>query len=206
MTMKEEVSKKRVRKQPMNRWSAWGIILAIFMAMNLGLYAASGLIVHPTEAHRKVATEYSELSTKAWEQEDVMKAFENPKLKALESSPEMAYSNMAMMATTLVQIVVWVAFVGVAFNYLRKNRIGKVQAMAVALIDAIGTVVLMIPLLLLSPYFGYPESSMMIPGIDPIIGTLIAMPFAFIFSILITYLVARIFQWRYDRKYNFAVE
>lgn len=205
--MKEEVSKKRVRKQPRSRWSAWGILLAIYMAGSLGLYAASGIASFPTQAHRDVASEYSKLSAKAWEQEDVTKALEDPKLKALESSPETKYSGIATIATTIVHVVAWIVFVGLAFNYLRKNRIGKEQAMAVALIEALGTVILMLPMLFLTPYVGYPKDPYgFIPGIDPVVQTLIGMPFAFIFSVLITYLVARIFQWRYDRKYNFAVE
>ncbi len=205
--MKEEVSKKRIRKQPKNRWSAWGILLAIYMVGSLGIYALSGIVSFPTQAHREVASEYNELSAKVWEQEDVTKALENPRLKALESSSETRYSGIATITTTIVHFVAWVVFVGLAFNYLRKNRIGREQAMAVALIEAVGTVILMLPMLFLAPYVGYPENTYtFIPGIDPVVGTLIGMPFAFIFSILITYLVARIFQWRYDRKYNFAVE
>lgn len=204
--MKEELKKKRVVKQPKSKWLVWTALLGLFTMVSFGLYAVSGVSTYPTDKHRQVASEYADLSAKVWEQKDVAKALENPRLKELESSPEMAYSNIAGIGIGIVQFVIWVALVGFAFNYLRKNRIGKEQVRAIALIDATSTVLLMIPLLLLAPYFGYPKQTSLIPGVDPIASALITMPFVFLFSALITYIIARIFRWRYDRKYNFAVE
>lgn len=191
-------STKDGAKKPLSKLSIFGILIGVYTVINLLIFMVGGIISYPTQAHRDVANNYAQLLS--------MGSLDDPKLKALEQTPEMAYSNLTSGIIFVISVVVWLVFVGLAYNYLRKRHIVKEPALAVALIDGGGTVLAAFISLPLTPLFGYPTQPSLIPGLDPTVVFLIGLPFTFVFSVIITYLAARVFQWRYNRKYNFEVE
>ena len=73
------------------KWSAYGIIAAIILTVSLAMWALSGFITYPTEAHRTTAVQLSKLSTDAVSEmlktgTDPTKAYESKEYKALESN------------------------------------------------------------------------------------------------------------------------
>lgn len=206
--MTTEKKKQSSAKKPLDKWSIYGILLAIFTLGSFALWALSGLVAYPTAAHREVDVKIAELTEKAWAQGDLTKmdeVFQSPEMVGLLDTPEAKYTSTVNLVAGILQIVIWVAVVGIAYNYLRKKRIGKDQAKTVALINGVSALITFPLTFILAGVF-YPASMTSIPGIDNAIVIIAGLPFVFGFSVLLTYVVARIFQWRYNRKYNFAVE
>lgn len=206
--MTTEKKKQASAKIPLDKWSVYGILLVIFTFGSFALWAMGGLVGYPTAAHREVDVKISELTGKAWAQQDIEKldeALQSPELIGLQNTPEAKYSSAVNLISGLIQIAVWVVAIGFVYSYLRRKRISKDQAMTIAVIDGLSAVILFPFTFILAGVF-YPASMSIVPGVDNTIVVVAAVPFVFGFSVLLTYIVARIFQWRYNRKYNFTVE
>lgn len=203
--MSQDKKPAQPRKKQVGKWPVYGVILAIFTVASFGLWIASGLISYPTDQHREVSAQLNEQTAKALTSGDFDKTLNSAEFKKLEATPENVYSGAASLVMTLVQIVAWVALIGVVYSYLRKRHIGKDQAMAVALLYGISAALIFPLTVLLSDIF-YPSGMSTFPGLHSVLIVSVGLPFVFLFSALFAYILARIFQWRYNRKYNFAVE
>lgn len=176
----------------------YGILTALFVVVGLGLTILTSVIAYPTQSHKQVGAALAEINNTAFRDGDV-NITTTPEYKRLNEHQNTVYSNWVGGIGTFVQLVVWVVMIVLAYRHLRKYRLAKNPALAIGFIGAVTAVLTIIPSDLfirayagIAPPFGYEL---------PIVIITIVM--TFLFSLLVTWLVAKIVEWKYNRSHGF---
>lgn len=194
------MSEKLAKKTTERHSGIWLKITGLLLVVNILVIIVGSYIVYPTQAHRDVSRQLTEMSQK-FVTADGTPVYETTAYKNLESTAEAQYSLVANIVVGVADFVLTVVLVGLVYNYLRKNRISKnhkevgmtVTTNTVAAVLSWGVT---LPLIL--NVFG---TNMLSTGM--IIFQLVALT---IISLVIFFIVARIFEWQYNRKHSLIVE
>jgi hypothetical protein len=174
-------------------------IIGLVFALNVVLSAAVVLINYPTEAHRSVYRQLDALNSSMWSGSDFTVVMDSDEYKRLSGSPEANYTNIATTVTLLVNSVVSIAIIGGVYHYLRKHRITKRPVGATVLLVTLGGLVpLVLTAFAAAAYIGTPT-----PGVGHVVFMLFI---GLVIAPLVIALIARIFQWYYNRKHSFVIE
>lgn len=174
-------------------------IIGLVFALNVVLSAATVFVNYPTEAHRSVYRQLDMLNSSMWNGSDFTVVMDSDEYKRLSSSPEANYTNVATTVTLLVSSAASIAIIGGVYHYLRKHRVTKRPIGATVLLVTLGGLA---PLILTAfgaaAYIGTPT-----PGIGHVVFMLFI---GLVIAPLVIALIARIFQWYYNRKHSFVIE
>ena len=192
--------------------------MTIYAKIVVGLtlvFALFGLVTAfltvPTQEHREVARELGQMSNKAWSSPDPETILNSKQYTTLNKSPEGKYTAAASFIDIAANLVLTITLVGLVYNYLRKNHIARRN-------KALGATVLLVTFssllslalawyprtLLFGDEFGlfFSESSgfgSLIPAIVGVISTVLVV-------LLVHFVIASIFERRYNKKHSFVVE
>ena len=174
------------------------IIGLVFIA-NILLSAIMILLNYPTEAHRSVARQMEAFTNRMMSGEDFSKIMDSQEYMSLASSAEANYMNIASFALLGLNIIVSVAIVGAIYYYLRRNRTTTKPVLATTLLASAGG---LLPLIL-AAYATTWFVGVQQPGISHVIFMLFI---GVVIGPLVNALIARIFEWYYNRKHSFVID
>jgi len=191
----------KTRKAKMAKWKVYSALIALVAAVSFGFTVLTTFVTYPTDAHRKVAQELSVLDKEAFSSNKYEKIMKSDKYKDLANSRENVYTIRMGIASGILSAIISVAIVVALYRYLRRYHITAKPVGATVLIDTVATAIVMLPAM----YIGE-----LLTGIktDPLmmIMLLIGVPFAVAFSALITFVIAKITEWHYNRSHGFIEE
>lgn len=174
-------------------------IIGLVLAANILLSAVTVFINYPTEAHRATARQLDVLSVNMFTGGDFSQIMNSDEYKKAAESPEANYTNMATAYTLLFNVVANIVLIGMVYYYLRKHRMSSKVVGATVLLVSIGQ---LLPLVFTQ--FG---SAFYIGTLMPGIGSIAFMFFiGIIIAPLVIAIIARIFDWHYNRKHSFVIE
>lgn len=178
-------------------------LIVILSVLTLFLSAATVWIAHPTSQHRQTAQSITNLSEKAFASPDATASeqiLNSKEYKDLIASPENTYTTNASIATTVALFIASAIATVFVYRYLRKIRITR---------DAVGVTVWLTVIVGLVTYYPGLYISGLVAGPSSISNgamfliSLAVLPFALVFSALLTYVVARITDNFYNRTHGF---
>ena len=184
------------------KWKIYIVLISLIAAITLGFSALTGYVSYPTTEHRKVGQELAKLDAKAFSLDgDFDKVVNSDRYKELTGSIEAIYTTRMAIGSAMLSAIISVAIVVAVYRYLRRNHITTRPIGATVFIDTTATALVMIPTI----YIGE-----LVTGIknDPLtmILLIISLPFAVVFSAIISYIIARITEWHYNRSHGFIEE
>ena len=190
--------------KPLKQQSKWKVytVLALLIAVGTFAFDAGTMYAsYPTAKHREVARDISTLDNKAFSlagKQDPNVILESDEYKTLQATTENAYSTRMGIASGVLGVILGIAVVVAVYRYLRRNVITRKPVGATVLINTLAAVIVAVPTLYLTPWLTGVK-------IDMITGLLLlaALPFALAFGMLITFLVAKIAEWHYNRSHGF---
>jgi hypothetical protein len=188
-------------KVPNNKSNTVGIcsvIIVLVAIIGIVTSSVSMLATYPTPNHRTVIRQFNELNRKA-QQGDFKKVLESAEYKELQATPEMSYSVTASIIATIIETILGVAIIGYIYYYLRRSRLVKKATAATTWLYVLGSS-------LVIPVVVYLESAVVTQRPPELVDTILIIIANLTIGTAITYLVARLFKWNYDRKHSFAVE
>lgn len=189
----------RSTKTTSNKWQSLAIITAVISLLLIALSIFSIAAAYPTESHKSVTRELQRLDEKAFGQQDFTTIINSEKYKTLAASPEQQYITKASFAMLIVNVIVNVAIIGIVYRYIRKHRLTAHPVGATVITVTIGTFMSLI----FTTYFNAFYLGVALPQIALILfGIFICL----VITPLIVAVIARIFQWSYNRKHSFVVE
>ncbi|MGB4768577.1 MAG: hypothetical protein WBP22_04935 [Candidatus Saccharimonas sp.] len=178
----------------------WTKITAFLLVINVVIALVGSYIVYPTQAHRDVSRQLTDMSQR-FVTDDGQPVYETAAYKQLESTSEASYMAAANVAIGVVDFVITIILTGAVYRYLRKNRLSKNhKEVGVTVLTSTVAVVLgwalTLPLVAQISGAGMPSTGM-------IVFQLVAIT---LISMLIFFIIARIFEWQYNRKHSLVVE
>ena len=181
-------------------WKKLAAITVLLAVVYVAFSVIMMYISHPTQTHRDITRQNYELQSSMWSSMDSEESFEEyeNKLDALAEKPEAQYIAKLQVVEIVASLAVSVVIIGLLYNYIRKNRLAGDATWATVITDVIAT---LISVAAIVPIYGlfYNYHQPLLEVVFMLIG-------AATLGLVFTYIVARIFQWRYDRKHSFVVE
>lgn len=184
--------------------------LTLLVALAGFVFASfTSFLAYPTASHRNVSREQSELTDKRAKIENAdskeAKGYDK-KIEGLSKSREAKYTEQVNQYVGFWGSLAFsVAVIGIVYNYIRRQKIapsGK-ASIATAVINTLGGFIAVIPWLPVDwALRGSPAVN-----IDPTTMSVIAIIFVFAFPIMLvitvfwTYLIARIFEFVYNKQH-----
>ncbi len=186
----------------MTKWKLYTGLIALITVGTLAFNVLTAYVSYPTAEHRRIGQELTTLDAKAFNPDnDYEKIVNSDHYKELVNSQEAIYTTRMTFGVGALSIVIGVAVVVALYRYLRRNRITSKPIRATVLIDTAATALIMIPTIYISE---------LVTGIknEPLtmILLLISLPFAVGFSALITFAIAKVTEWHYNRSHGFIEE
>jgi len=192
----------KVRKPKMTKWKIYSALIALIVVFTLGFTALTTYVTYPTVEHRHVGQQLAKLDAKAFSLgEDYSKISNSKEYRGLIDSQESVYTIRMGIGSGVLSAIVSVAIIVALYRYLRRNRITSKPIMATVLIDAAASALTIIPAI----YIGQAISGIQNEPITMIM-LLISAPFAVGFGALITFVIAKITEWYYNRSHGFIEE
>ncbi len=190
------MSVKRKNIQP--KWKVYILLTLLITAVTLAFDFGTLVASYPTAEHREVSRQLSDLNNKVFTSDNPEAGIESEEYKAIEATPENTYSMRMSMASAALSVVMSVGIIVLTYRYLRSNMITRKPITATVVINTIVAFVLIVPSYYMSQWLAGTtvESELMML-------MLIGAPFALAFSVLITYVIARIAEWHYNRSHGF---
>lgn len=179
-----------------NKWKVLIGLAAVLTILYAGFAVLTTLIVYPSEAHRESYRQMQEVPYTLTEGKSLQSSME--KLDALSEKPAAKYSERVGWIMNVASLILSIAAIGFVYNYLRKNHISTNAALSTSFVEATAATVATLAQIPMSMLYLRHSPSIAMAAVTLIV--------TFIFSLAFSYLVARIFQWRYDRKHSFVVE
>lgn len=174
-------------------------IIAVVLGITFSASVVSSIATYPTSEHRQNARELSVMDSKLFNGEISPEILDSEEYKSLSNNTYGQYSAIAGIVVLVLQFGLMVYVVGAIYRYIRTRRLTNHTAWVTTLLYSVAGIIAMAPTLLFDNWYtGYP-----LPSAGMLILTVVA---AVIFGTLITYLVARIYQWYYNRKHSFIVD
>jgi hypothetical protein len=192
-------AKKAVKRQ--SKWKVYTALTLLIAAGTLAFDAGTMYASYPTEKHREVARKISALDTKAYSltsTQDPSVVLESDEYKTLQATTENVYSTRMGIGSGVLGVILGVAVVVAVYRYLRRNLITRKPVGATVLINTLAAVAVAVPSVLLTPLL----TGMKIDTITALL-LIAALPFALAFGMLLTFLVAKIAEWHYNRSHGF---
>ncbi len=189
-------------KKPLNKQPKWKIYLVLTLLIAVGTTAidfGTMLASYPTEKHREVSRRISELDNKAFGSGDKQDSIlESDEYKTLQASNELTYSLRMSMASAVVASVVGIAIVVATYRYLRRNLITRKPVGATVLINTLAAFLVAVPSVYMTQWLTD-------AAVDPLVILLLlaAAPFAIALGALLTFVIAKITEWHYNRSHGF---
>jgi len=189
------------KKEHSRKGLVYASIIGLVLAANILLSATMVFINYPTEAHRANARQLDVVSVNMLDTTDgadITKIMNSDSYKKAAASPEAHYTNTATIYTLLVDMVVSIALIGAVYYYLRKHRLTNKVVGVTVLLVCVGQ---LLPLVFTQFATAYYLGTLM-PGI----GSIAFMLFiGIVISPLVVAIIARIFDWYYNRKHSFVI-
>jgi Kef-type K+ transport system membrane component KefB len=185
-----------------SKWKIYsGLVLLIAIGM-LGYNVITVYVSYPTQKHREVARQITELDRRAYgspsdqNPEGILKSAE---YQTLQKSSENQYSSRSGIASGILGLILYVGVVATTYRFLRKHLVTRKPVGATVLINMVAATIVAAPTLYITQWI-------MGTGIDPLMGLLLlaALPFTVVFSVIITFIVAKITEWHYSRSHGFG--
>lgn len=182
------------KQQPKSKWIMLSTIFAItslvmIATASIGLYAA-----YPTERHREVARQFIDISSSPSGDLDL----DSDGYRALEATPEAIYSRNVDIVSTILQIAIFVAIVRFVYVYLRKQRSTKNPISATVAVVVLANTLSALAIVYIGDYY-LGTTTMPFPLM------LLLVAFTSAITLLLTYLLARLFKWHYDKRHSFDI-
>ena len=186
----------------MTKWKIYIILITIITVGTLAFNVLTSYAIYPTAEHRRIGQELATLDEKAFNPDnDYSKIVNSEQYKELISSREAVYTTRMAIGVGVLSAIIGVAVIVALYRYLRRNHITSKPIGATVLIDTAATALIMVPSMFINE---------LVTGIknEPItmIMFLIAVPFAVGFSAIITFAIAKITEWYYNRSHGFIEE
>lgn len=189
-------------KKPLSKQPKWKIYLLLTLLIAVGTTAidfGTMLASYPTEKHREVSRRMSELDNKAFgEGNNQDSILESDEYKTLQASNEFTYSLRMSMGSAALAIIIGIAIVVATYRYLRRNLITRKPVGATVLINTLAAVLIAVPSVYMTQWLTGAT-------VDPLVVMLLlaAAPFAIAFGALLTFIIAKITEWHYNRSHGF---
>ena len=181
-------------------FSLWAKITALLLVVNVLVALIGSYIVYPTQAHRDVSRQLAEMNQR-FVTDDGKPVYETAAYKQLESTPEAKYMTAANIGVGVVDFILTIILVGAVYTYLRKNRLSK-NHKEVGVTVVTSTVAVILGWALTLPFVAQ-ISGVGMPSVGMIIFQLVGIT---LISLLIFFIIARIFEWQYNRRHSLVVE
>lgn len=192
---------KKNDKTRTNKWKIYLAIVGVIVGIDLAVSVLSTVVSYPTADHRQTAQQLNDLNQRGMNGEDIFKITESKEYKSLSSSPNNVYTNWALGLTFLLQAIIFVTVIFQVYRYLRKRLITEHPVGITVLLYSLALLVTMIPTYVFTEWFTGVKANEI-----TMIVTLIAAPFTVLLSVLITFLVAKIAEWQYNRSHGFLAD
>ena len=193
--------KKKLYEPPKRKiYTLLIIALSIF---TLTLTALTMFAIHPSAGHRQTAISLARLDEKATTAQDTRVAdeiYNSKEYKDLINSPENKYIVNTGIVTFAVGLILTAMVTIIIYRYLRKIRITRDSVSVTVWLSVVSGLITYFPGLYISSLIAGPVS--LVTGTQ-IVFSLIALPFAILFSAIFTYIVAKITDNFYNRSHGF---
>ena len=190
------MSAKRKDIQP--KWKVYTLLTLLIIGVTLAFDSGTLLASYPTEKHREVSRSLSALNNKVFSSGDPEKILESKEFKALEATPENTYSTRMSLASAALSVIMGIGIVAATYRYLRGNRITSKPIAATVLINTAASFVLIVPSLYMTEWLAGATVEA-----ELLMLMLLGAPFALAFGVLITFLIAKVTEWHYNRSHGF---
>lgn len=184
-----------------NKVSLYLKLIAFFVGINVISSAISTYATYPTEQHRSVAIEASQITAGVF----TNGSFDDSAFLALERKPEYQYSATASAVSGALLLVPWLVAVRAAYIYLRKTVVVKQPVVTIALLAATGSTIASVLTLFIGELV-YPGLFLFVPGIEVWVQALVSIPILFAFSMLVALIAAGVAKWGHDKRHGFVEE
>jgi phage-related minor tail protein len=177
----------------------YAAIVALTLAATIAVSSIGMFVTYPTDAHRTNAAQLSKLQNSAFSNGSSANVFETSEYKDLAENDLADYSNMATLYSAVGELIASIVIIGLTYTYLRSRRVTKHAVGMTVLLLSISSLISSIILTAMQTFvIGIEPLSVLVLGLTSIAGIL--------FGALVVYVIARIFDWRYNRKHSFIVE
>lgn len=185
-----------VRKSKTAKWKIYFAAIGLIASVTLLFSIFTTYVTYPTDAHRKVAQELAKQDAKALSPNaDYAKIIASKEYKELLATQENVYTTRMAIGSSILSTVISVAMVVALYRYLRRHEITENPIGVTVLLDAVAMALTMLPIIFIGEWITGIKTEALV-----MIGLLIAVPFAVGFNALITFIIAKITEWYYDRS------
>ena len=183
------------------KWKVYLLATLLMFGVQGAVSVLSVVVSYPTAEHRSVSSKISNYSTEMMKADDGMKTYESQEYKDLNASPENVYTNWALGLTTAAQFVLFVVVIFGLYRYLRKHRVSTHAVRVTVLLYMLSSLLATVPTWLFNTWY---TGSV----IDELVlfVLLAGAPFMIGFSVLVTFLVAKLAEWHYNRSHGFIAD
>lgn len=191
----------KVNKPKVAKWKLYSGLVALIAAVTFGFSVLTVFVSYPTAEHRRVGQEIAKIDDKALTSENFEKLINSDRYRELSRSTENNYTKRMSIGSGILSMIINVAIVVALYRYLRRHYITTKPVGVTVLIITIAGAIEMLPSIYASEFItGIKTEPFMM------VALLIAAPFAIGFSALITFLIAKITEWHYNRSHGFVEE
>lgn len=173
-------------------------ILAVIIVSSVLIYAMGMIASLPTQNHRDVTRELTNLMTPKDGGFPDLSVLDSPRYKELEKSPENTYTLIASAVNAAVQIAAFIAIVYLTYRYILQRRVHKNTSGATVILVTLGSVIAGFVFSFISSAY----TGIATPLRDTLFFTLLSLILTSIMTILATLIVHTI----YKRKHGFLDE
>lgn len=186
------------KKINMKKLKVFGMLVGFFLVVGLALSVITTVVAYPTDGHKRVATEFSEINNTAF-RDGKFDVVNSPEYKQLAEHPNTKYSDTVNGIGAVVQLLIWVAMIVFAYRYLRKYRLVKHPVRTIAFAEAVGVALTVVPM----DQFMTRYTGISMPFSADAFSLTIMLVSTTLISLFVTWLVAKIVEWQYNRSHGF---
>lgn len=188
--MAEKINKTKLK--------TFGLLVGLFLFVGLGLSVLTTVIAYPTDGHKQVAAEFTEINNSVF-RDGNLEVVNSQEYKQLSEHPNTKYSDMVSNTGTAIQLLIWVAMIVFAYRYLRKYRLVKHPVRTIAFAEAVGVALTIVPMERFMNWYAGVSS----PFSQDVFSITIMLISTTLISLFLTWLVAKIVEWQYNRSHGF---
>lgn len=176
----------------------FGILAGIFLVTGLGSSILTTVIAYPTPDHRRVAAEFAEINNR-FLSDPSADIVTSPEYQRLSDHPNIKYSDQVNNIGGVVSLLIWVATIIFGYRYIRKYRLVSHPIRTIVLAEAVAVVLTIIPTeLFMRSYAGITS-----PFASDAFSMTIMIISATLISALLTWIIAKVTEWQYNRSHGF---
>lgn len=187
------------KKTDIMSFKAFGLLLGLFLALNIGLGMLTTAIAYPTQGHKEVGAKLATLTNEAFTSSNFALT-ETAEYKTLNEHPDSQYSNLVNGIGTGVQLLAWLALVVFAYRYVKKRNLIEYPVLTVVVASGLASALTIIPMEWFMRTYAGIES--IFTYTSPVM--LVTAAASFVWGMLLTWLVVKIAEWFYNRKHGFV--